>query len=304
MSTRFALPSRASRSRRWPPRAPISPQHPRDAMVASPATGVFGLIGFSGRQGREPEQVEFLEALRPHLADDWWFQAVYAFALEEIGRLDEALDLIERSMAKNPEQRPRRPHQGACAVRAGRGSRGARLSRLLAADLSARGADALPHLLARGAVRPDAGRHGACLAGLRGPGPSGRRLGSGAERRHRRAGLPVARRAGRPRPAGVAVAARRTTTRRNPSPRPASPSSTCTARWPAVAPTIATASRPHVASSSSAPPPAARRPARWCRSWRPVSPPMAEATGPRRSPSSSWRWPRPCASAAAAPSAT
>jgi tetratricopeptide (TPR) repeat protein len=63
---------------------------------------VFGLIGFSGRQGREPEQVAFLEALRPHLADDWWFQAVYAFALEEVGRLDEAFDLIERSMAANP----------------------------------------------------------------------------------------------------------------------------------------------------------------------------------------------------------
>jgi len=77
-------------------------EHPRDAMVASPATGVFGLIGFSGRQGREPEQVEFLETLRPHLADDWWFQGVYAFALEELGRLDEAFDLIERSMATNP----------------------------------------------------------------------------------------------------------------------------------------------------------------------------------------------------------
>ena len=77
-------------------------RHPRDAMVAAPATGVFGLIGFSGRQGREPEQVEFLDALAPHLADDWWFQAVYAFALEETGRLDEALDLIERSMAQNP----------------------------------------------------------------------------------------------------------------------------------------------------------------------------------------------------------
>jgi tetratricopeptide (TPR) repeat protein len=77
-------------------------RHPRDAMVASPATGVFGLIGFSGRPGREPEQIEFLEALRPHLADDWWFQAVYAFALEEVGRLDEARDLIERSMVQNP----------------------------------------------------------------------------------------------------------------------------------------------------------------------------------------------------------
>ncbi|WP_119422061.1 tetratricopeptide repeat protein [Desertibaculum subflavum] len=78
-------------------------EHPRDAMVAAPATGVFGLIGFSGRQGREPEQLEFLEALKPHLADDWWFQIVYAFALEEMGRLDEALTWIERGMAGFPK---------------------------------------------------------------------------------------------------------------------------------------------------------------------------------------------------------
>ncbi len=75
---------------------------PRDAMVAAPATGVFGLIGFSGRQDREPEQVAFLEPLRGQLADDWWFQSVLAFALCEVGRLDEALDQIERSMATNP----------------------------------------------------------------------------------------------------------------------------------------------------------------------------------------------------------
>lgn len=78
-------------------------EHPRDAMVAAPASGVFGLIGFSGREDREPEQIELLEALKPHLADDWWFQSVYAFALEEVGRLDEALGLIERSMATNPK---------------------------------------------------------------------------------------------------------------------------------------------------------------------------------------------------------
>lgn len=77
-------------------------EFPRDAMVAAPATGVFGLIGFSGRQGREPEQVAFLEPLKKHLADDWWFQAVYAFGLEELGRLDEALEQIERSMKSNP----------------------------------------------------------------------------------------------------------------------------------------------------------------------------------------------------------
>lgn len=77
-------------------------EYPRDAMVAAPATGVFGLIGFSGRPEREREQIEFLDMLHPQLVDDWWFQMVYAFALEEIGRLDEARVLIERSMAANP----------------------------------------------------------------------------------------------------------------------------------------------------------------------------------------------------------
>ncbi len=77
-------------------------EYPRDAVAAAPATGVFGLIGFSGRPGREPEQLDFLEALRPQLADDWWFQMVHAFALEELGRLDEAMRQIDRSMAVNP----------------------------------------------------------------------------------------------------------------------------------------------------------------------------------------------------------
>jgi tetratricopeptide (TPR) repeat protein len=76
--------------------------HPRDAMVAAPATSGLGLIGFSGRQNRDVEQVEFLDALRPHLEGDWWFQLAYAFALEEIGRLDEALRWIDRSLAANP----------------------------------------------------------------------------------------------------------------------------------------------------------------------------------------------------------
>ena len=76
--------------------------YPRDAMVIAPATGVFGLIGFSGRPDREPEQLEFLETLRPHLAEDWWFQTVHAFALEELGRLDEAEALVDRALAANP----------------------------------------------------------------------------------------------------------------------------------------------------------------------------------------------------------
>lgn len=75
---------------------------PRDAMALAPATGVFGLIGFSGRQQRETELLEWLRALAPHYADDWWFLCVLAFAGCECGQLGEALDLIEHSLAGNP----------------------------------------------------------------------------------------------------------------------------------------------------------------------------------------------------------
>ncbi len=77
-------------------------EHPRDALALSPATGVFGLIGFSGRQGREPELYDFLHGLAPAYGTDWWFESMLAFAACEDGRLAEARELIERSMAANP----------------------------------------------------------------------------------------------------------------------------------------------------------------------------------------------------------
>jgi len=78
-------------------------EHPRDAMVLAPATGVFGLIGFSGRQEREAELYELMSSLAPHYGADWWFDSMLAFAACESGRVDEALPLIERSMAANPQ---------------------------------------------------------------------------------------------------------------------------------------------------------------------------------------------------------
>ena len=78
-------------------------EHPRDAMVLAPATGVFGLIGFSGRQEREAELYELMRSLAPHYGADWWFDSMLAFAASESGRVDEALPLIERSMAANPQ---------------------------------------------------------------------------------------------------------------------------------------------------------------------------------------------------------
>jgi tetratricopeptide (TPR) repeat protein len=76
--------------------------YPRDAMVLAPATGVFGLVGFSGRQQREEELLDLLRGLAPHYGADWWFLGMLAFAACECGQLDEAWDLIERSLAGNP----------------------------------------------------------------------------------------------------------------------------------------------------------------------------------------------------------
>ena len=76
--------------------------YPRDALTLSSASGVFGLIGFSGRVGREPEQVAFLEPLAAHYESDWWFDSALAFALCENDRAEEAVALIESSLAGNP----------------------------------------------------------------------------------------------------------------------------------------------------------------------------------------------------------
>ena len=77
-------------------------EFPHDVMVLAPCTGVFGLIGFSGRRGREQEQAAQLEPLAGVYGDDWWFLSTHAFALSEIGRIEQARKLIERSLALYP----------------------------------------------------------------------------------------------------------------------------------------------------------------------------------------------------------
>ena len=76
-------------------------EYPRDALVLAPATGVFGLLGFSGRPGREAELLDWLESLAPFYRGDWWFASVHAFAECECGKLSEARERIEGSMASN-----------------------------------------------------------------------------------------------------------------------------------------------------------------------------------------------------------
>ena len=75
---------------------------PRDVLAVEPCAGVFGLIGFSGRPGREAENLAFATRLAPHYGDDWWFQAVLAFAQMEAGQLAPAERAIHTAMKGNP----------------------------------------------------------------------------------------------------------------------------------------------------------------------------------------------------------
>lgn len=73
--------------------------YPRDAMVAGLGTGVFGMIGFSGHAGREAENLALTASLMPHYGDDWWMLTQHAFSLCEVGKLDDASKLVDRSLA-------------------------------------------------------------------------------------------------------------------------------------------------------------------------------------------------------------
>jgi hypothetical protein len=75
---------------------------PRDALAAQVCTNIFGLIGMSGEPGREAAQLAYTTLLLADYGDDWWLLSVHAQALCEVGRLDEALSVMERSLAANP----------------------------------------------------------------------------------------------------------------------------------------------------------------------------------------------------------
>lgn len=75
--------------------------YPRDVMVGQICTNIFGLIGTSGEPGRESVQLAFTTKLHEALGNDWWLLSVHGQALCEVGRLDEAMSTMERSLALN-----------------------------------------------------------------------------------------------------------------------------------------------------------------------------------------------------------
>lgn len=76
--------------------------HPRHVLLAQTCTSIYGLIGLSGKPGREAETLAYISALLPHYGDDWWATSMYAFALCEVGCVDEADTVIERSLSAYP----------------------------------------------------------------------------------------------------------------------------------------------------------------------------------------------------------
>ncbi len=74
---------------------------PRDVLVAQVCTNIFGLIGLGGEPGREAAQLAYTSALYRHLSDDWWLLSVHGQAVCEVGQLDAAMVLMDRSLALN-----------------------------------------------------------------------------------------------------------------------------------------------------------------------------------------------------------
>lgn len=72
---------------------------PRDVIIAQLATSVFGLIGFSGQAAREASLFAYTESLLPHYGEDWWLLSQHAFSMCEVGMLNGANDMIDRSLA-------------------------------------------------------------------------------------------------------------------------------------------------------------------------------------------------------------
>ncbi|SDX84684.1 hypothetical protein SAMN05444358_1131 [Ruegeria halocynthiae] len=75
--------------------------YPRDVLVAQICTNIFGLIGMSGEPGRESLQLAYTTQLFDALGEDWWIMSVHGQALCEVGQLDEAMSMMERSLALN-----------------------------------------------------------------------------------------------------------------------------------------------------------------------------------------------------------
>ena len=78
-------------------------ESPRDAVLHRLAQRLY-MLGCSGAGDPSfpPALLALMNEVAPHCSDDWAFLGQYAFAHHEMGILDEALSLAERSLEMNP----------------------------------------------------------------------------------------------------------------------------------------------------------------------------------------------------------
>ena len=60
-------------------------QWPKDALPISIALGAIGLFAFSGRTDSRIREREFLESIKHHWSEHWWFDTYYGWVLVETG---------------------------------------------------------------------------------------------------------------------------------------------------------------------------------------------------------------------------
>jgi tetratricopeptide (TPR) repeat protein len=72
---------------------------PRDALLLQVSVPMQNQ---SGRRHRREERAALMEELAPHYGDDWYFLASRSFVLQELGELETARRLAERSLARFP----------------------------------------------------------------------------------------------------------------------------------------------------------------------------------------------------------
>ena len=78
-------------------------QYPRDAILMRVAQRLY-MLGCSGAGEPHfpPALFAMMQELAPHCGDDWAFLGQYAFAHHEMGHIDQALQLAQRSLELNP----------------------------------------------------------------------------------------------------------------------------------------------------------------------------------------------------------
>ena len=85
-------------------------EYPRDAVLMRLAQRLY-MLGCSGAgvQHFPPALFAMMNEVAPHCGDDWAFLGQYAFAHHEMGIIDKAMELAQRSLELNPRQRCSRP---------------------------------------------------------------------------------------------------------------------------------------------------------------------------------------------------